>query len=265
MMYHLVSTDPNNYGTVKFRSSINTMNSLVMYRVNSVSTTMNILTTTTDDYLIIETILENECIELTLHFQNRVAYDMRTLAYELNNLFEGQLVSDNESLPIQFLISMDLTNKLIINANKEFVIKDASHRAKMLLGLYHTHLPIASTNKRLFCVSSPLLWYGNVLYLTARTDFVSVVNTDNKEITRSIAYKVNELLYPGVPINCRLPGSWSVISSDQLSSLEFTLVDFQLEPVILQSPLFLSLEIQSINDSSFLPNVNDRGIDWMLD
>ena len=98
-----------------------------------------------------------------------VSSDHVLISYELNNLFEGDLKPVEGDPPIQFLISMDSTNRLIINANKEFVIKEASHRAKLLLGLYDTKLPINSTNKTIVSPSVPFLCYGNVLYLTART------------------------------------------------------------------------------------------------
>ena len=253
MTYHLVSTDPDNYGKVKFRSSISGMNSLVMYRINSLSTFASFSLTTPDDYLIISTTVEDQCIDLTLHFREHGAYEMRTLSNYLNTLFEGQIVPmENQSLPIELTITMDSTNRLVISANKEFTIKEASYGARLILGLYHAHLPIDSTNKKVMSPSVPYLSYGNVLYLTARTDFVSTLNFEDKEITRSIAYKVNELLYSGIPICCKLPGSWSIIHSDQLSTLEFQLVDFQLHPVKLHSPLYLTLEVERLDNSFML-------------
>ena len=231
-----------------------------MYRINSLSTIASFSITTPDDYLIIETTLDNEPIELTLHFQEEGRYELRRLAFELNNLFEGQLVPVDEELPITFSLSMDSTNRLVISANKEFVIKDASYGAKLLLGLYHSNLPISSTQKQLLMPSVPYISYGNVLYLTARTDFVSVVNSEDKEITRSIAYKCNELLYPGYPINCKLPGNWSIIHSDSLSTLEFQLVDFMLHPVKLHAPLNVTLEIERLDKSNVLTSVNESSV-----
>ena len=256
MMYHLVSTDPNDYGRIKFRSSINTANCMVMYRINSLSTIASFSMTTPDDYMIIETTLGNETITLTFHFQEHGAYVMRTLAQELNQLLEGELVPVEATLPIELDIVMDSTNRLIISADKEFSIKEASYRVKLLLGLYDTQLPISSTQKQIVMPSVPYISYGNVLYLTARTDFVSVLNSDDKEITRSIAYKVNELLYQGYPIQSKLPGQWSMIHSDQLSSLEFQLVDFRLEPVVLHAPLCITLELQRLDNMNQANQMN---------
>ena len=247
MIHHLCSIDPNDYGTIKFRSSISSLNSVVAYRISSLSTIASFSMTTPDDYMIIETTIEDEPIELTLHFQEHGAYEMRTLIYELNNLFEGQLVSLEDDPPITLTVSMDSTNRLIIGANKEFSVIDASYRVKLLFGLYHSSLPINSIQKQLMCPSVPMLCYSNVLYLTSKTDFVSTINIDDKTETRSICYKINELLYPGVPICSKLPGEYSIIHTDSLGSLEFRLVDFNLQPVILHSPLFITIEIQNLN------------------
>lgn len=254
MLYYLVSTDPNNYGTIQFKTSIASINSTVMYRIQSLSSIASFSMTTPDDYMIIETTIGDEPIELTLHFQEHGAYDLRMLAYELNNLFEGQLVPVDEELPINLQITLDSTNRLVMTANKEFSIKAATHRVKLLFGLYHSTLPINSIQKQILMPSVPYVSYGNCLYLTARTDFVSFVNTDkDKEIAKSIAYKTNELLYNGYPIICRMPGNWSFIQADQLCSLEFQLVDFQLVPVVLHAPLFITLELERVNGINHLP------------
>lgn len=255
MMYHLVSTDPSNYGTVKFRGSIGSMNSVVMYRINSLSTIAGVSLITDDDYLKIETTINNQPIEVMIHFQEHGGYNMRTLAKEIDELVDGQLVPVVEDA-FKIDIAMDSTNRLLITANEDFTITDASHHVKLLLGLYHSTLPIQSTAKTIRCPSVPLTSYGNVLYLTARTDFISTLNLEDKEITRSIAYKTNEVIHPGYPINCKLPGNWSIIHSDQLSSLEFQLVDFQLEPVILHAPLFITLEIERLDNINQYERMN---------
>ena len=95
-----------------------------------------------------------------------------------------------------------------------------------------------------------------MLYLTSKTDFITTLNLDNHEINRSICYKVNELLYPGIPVSCKLPGNWSIIHSDQLSSLEFQLVDFMLQPVKLHAPLYLTIEIENLNNQTYADRTN---------
>ena len=92
--------------------------------------------------------------------------------------------------------------------------------------------------------SIPYRNFGNVLYLMARTDMIcSVNNKEGNEESLSIAYKTNEILYPGFPVMCKIPSQWSIINASQLNQLEFTLVDFQFHPVKLHSPLYITLEL----------------------
>lgn len=254
MMYHLASTDPDNYGRIRFTSSLGSIGSTVLYRVNSLSTFAAFSVTTPEDFLTITTTIQDTCYEFTLTFQEHGAYDLRTLAHELNKLTTNELAlsDDNAEDIFTLTIALDNTSRLVMTANQEFTITQATHRAKLLLGLYDTTLPVSSEQKQFQCPSVPYVSYGSCLYLCARTDFVSTLNVDGKEITRSIAYKVNELLFPGAPVICKLPGQWSVIHSDQLGSLSFELVDFQLQPVILHAPLCLTLEVERL-EAAYAP------------
>ena len=76
----------------------------------------------------------------------------------------------------------------------------------------------------------------------------SVNNKDGNEESLSIAYKTNEILYPGFPVMCKIPSQWSIINSSQLNQLEFTLVDFQFKPVKLHSPLYITIELNNPNN-----------------
>ena len=233
MLCHLVSNDPNNYSTVKFTSqAISKSNTSVMYRINSVSFIASFSITTEQDYLDISTQSQIHRIS----FQDKGRYEVSDLQLLLTTqLGEGWNISFNDRGVLQ------------IEGPEEFNIVDASHNIKILLGLYHTTLPIQSHSKIITMPSVPYRSYGNVLYLTARTDMICSVNDkDGKEESLSIAYKTNEILYPGFPVMCKIPSQWSIINSSQLNQLEFTLVDFQFHPVKLHSPLYITLELTSL-------------------
>jgi len=241
MLCHLVSTDPNNYGTVKFTSSIGKINNTIMYRISSLSFIANFSITTENDYLDIK--IENQTHRIL--FQDKGKYDLRDL---------NEIISSNLQ---DYTINFNDRGLLTIIGPKQFTILDATHNVKLLLGLYHSKLPILSSRPKIInedqtqceltMPSVPYRSYGNVLYLTARTDMIcSVNNNDGNEESLSIAYKTNEILYPGFPVMCKIPSQWSIINSSQLNQLEFTLVDFQFNPVKLHSPLYITIELQSI-------------------
>ena len=112
--------------------------------------------------------------------------------------------------------------------SSEFSIVDASHRVKLLLGLYHSTLPLNSefddTYWRVDAKSVPLTCYGNVLYL--RSKISSVVGFSNNDSVSyiSLCYHIYEILIPNVPIITRVPGSYFPISNQSLTNQEFELV-----------------------------------------
>ena len=189
-----------------------------MYRVNSLSFIANFSITTNDDYLVIESQGQTHIIE----FHDKGKFN---LVHDLNQLFTDQSIEG-------YTFSINDRGLLVLTHTYQFSIVDASHNVKLLLGLYHSNLPITSSrpkiepvneseaqaegeggNCELVMSSIPYASYGNVLYLTARTDMIcSVNNKDGNEESLSIAYKTNEILYPGFPVMCKIPNQWSIIN-----------------------------------------------------
>ena len=235
MIFYISSTDPNNYNTVKFSTNALTGNDKLEFRINQLTTIAAFLITTHDDYIVFET----NSSYFTFHFHDRNAYDRDTLASELTTKFTLNdttfTVSDNEQ------------GTLTITSTNDFKIKEASHRVKVLLGLYNTELPTAFTQS--YTINSvPYTCYGNNLYLKSRiSNIVGFNDSMNKEIYISLCYHVYELFYPNMPIICRFPGNYIKIKPTDLTNLEFTLVDFQNEPIVLKAPLNIVMEVTSIN------------------
>ena len=123
-------------------------------------------------------------------------------------------------------------------------INDATHRAKLLMGLYHCDLPL-EIGTGIYSPSLPLVCYGNILFLESNLPSpVGVRSNDkNKEEYKSIVYKGSDFIYPGIPVNSRTPGPVIITKTDNLTDLEFRLVDFMMEPVILHSPLTITMEV----------------------
>ncbi len=247
MLVHLVSNDPNDYATVRFELSLNMSDVNVMWRVVSMSSMASFSVTTDDDYMNV-TVGD---IDLVYQFTEHGSYDINILSSELNTMLSDGLVG--EELPLTLTCTINDRGLIELNGDSDFIITDASHRIKLLFGMYHMTLPIQSSSKIrtssetqsvIQMNSVPYVCYGNVLYLTARTDALALMNAhDGNEETQSIAYKVNEFLYPNAPIIAKLPGSWNCVRMSQLKTLEFRLVDFMLEPVVLHAPLYVTLEI----------------------
>lgn len=242
MILHLSSDDPACYNKIKFKSSFVNNECNVMWRVSNLSTIASFSIVTNEDYMKIKTA---SGYELKYVFEEHGAYDKYSFINDINNLLSGQIVPE-EGLPFELSIQMNDKGLIDMYGSESFSIVDATHRVKLLFGMYHSDLPIESNDNVIHFVSCPYLCLGNILYLTARTDAVCLTNARGDEESISIAYKVNEILYTGFPIASKMPGQWNMIAANQLQQLEFQLCDFMMEPIQLHAPLYITVEIESI-------------------
>ena len=239
-MLYLQSNNPNNYNTVKILNPLSKEDKFINYRVVNIATTCSFSLTTESDYIKFE-IEEQEYPPI--YFQDKGKYEEEDL-YKILNKYNIELTLNDKKL-FEF------------TSSREFKVIECSHRVKLLLGIYHMEFPIKSKliedKYKINCLSSPYLEQGPIFYLLARTDAISLTNARGHEETFSIIYKTNEYVFNGYQFVSSNRGNWFTIKSSQLQQLEFTLVDFMLEPIILHAPLYLTLEIREGNliDYSF--------------
>ena len=127
MIYSLSSAVPEHYETINVNINIPWKCEQVKYYVSNVNTMSNFLITTEEDFLLI--VMEGE--EYNISFTNKTDYES-SLISDLKKLFgcyektKTAVIEKNEHGNLKFTL------------DKDFQIKDASHRVKLLLGLYHT-------------------------------------------------------------------------------------------------------------------------------
>ena len=238
-MIYLNSYNPDNYETVKFSSSaISKNNGYIKYRINSVSFSLDVLFTTSEDNLKIN----NE----TINWINHSMYKSNELIKRIN-----EILNDNN-----LTSSRDETNRIKISSDNNFIIHSMTHNLELLFGAYNMTYPINSElvgdKYEIVFKSCPLLTYGNNLYLVAKNDFLAFIS-NGQESAQSIAYKIeSEILYNGFNFKANSPGDWVYVKSDSLNNMEFVLCDFSLTPIKLLSPLFLSIETNYLSGSDIL-------------
>lgn len=235
-LHYITSTDPSNYGSVKY-SMTPTVSQPCQVRVSSIQYTANFSITTESDYIELGTANGMGPIETERwFFSDCGAYYTETLPKVVEDITQNGLTCELEE-----------SGLLHFYNQKEYVaITGASHRVKLLLGLYHCNFPLEiHSTMGVLAPSIPLVAYGNMLYLQSNLPSpVGVRSSDkNKEEYKSIVYKGSDFIYPGIPVNSRTPGPVIATKTDNLTDLEFTLVDFMMEPVILHSPLTITMEV----------------------
>ena len=228
-LHYITSTDPTNYGCVKY-SMTPTVSQPCQVRISSIQYTANFSITTEDDWVELK---KEDGTTTKYNFAECGAYYIDTVANVISEITSGELAAT-------------LTDRGLLkytSASYDY-INDATHRAKLLMGLYHCDLPL-EIGTGIYSPSLPLVCYGNILFLESNLPSpVGVRSNDkNKEEYKSIVYKGSDFIYPGIPVNSRTPGPVIITKTDNLTDLEFKLVDFMMEPIILHSPLTITMEV----------------------
>ena len=244
MIFHLKSTDANNYGTIKFSANPPLGKEPLLFRINQINTVSAFLVTTKDDYLEIT----KGSASTKYYFTDKGDYDRTALYQQIQKV-----------IPETITVYLNEMNTLTFSSNYDFTINDASHRVKLSTGLYNSTFPITATkssdNQYFITANSvPYNCFGNCLYLSSNVSSVAGFNDDkNKDVYRSVCYNISEMFIPGVPLISKIPGPKTKILPGDLTKLEFTLVDFQNYPVILKAPLNITMEI--LYDNTIIENV----------
>ena len=97
-------------------------------------------------------------------------------------------------------------------------------------------------------MSPPITNYANKLYLISLQGQAIVSNKNNLEYSPSVACSIDSFIKLGLPLikDFDINPIKTKIWAAALSKLTITLVDFQFEPVVLLSPLFLTLKIKPV-------------------
>ena len=144
------------------------------------------------------------------------------------------------------------TGVISMEYTKDFQIIDASHRVKLLLGLYHSNFPINSNaSKSIIADSTPMLTYGNVLYLKSNQGNALGMIIEGNRYHSPCIYRINNFLKPGLPIISNQKGDKVIVNAEAAKTITMQLVDFMYEPIVLKSPMFITLKIKIIPNQTF--------------
>lgn len=246
MLLSIHSSNQNDYGFVKANINIPWKCSYIKYFVSAINTKANIMLTTTDDS--IEYSINETGKPIHIPFEDRYTYNINELVKYLN---QHQMDEENNCLdPPPLTFEYNTNRTLSIKASKDVTIKSVTHRGQLVTGLFHTTFPITLTANSSYVIKDKL-------YLTSLQGNAVYSSIGDQEYTPSVIATIDTMIIDNAPIIINFEQMSKPIkiktNTDSLKYLEMRLVDFQYQPVILKSPLFVTLKIKP----SYDPDVKD--------
>ena len=246
-IYTINSTDPKHYNRIKANLDMpNTEYSV--FQVSELTTMCSILVLTTNDYFQI----------------NDKRYYFISDYTDLNNesfvgLVDDMIAGDG------YYCELDTAFRIHFFADNEFELNDASYNVKLLMGLYDIKLPLISKyNEQIqtehkqeiiidsvgYTLSTPVLYLlSNIGSKTFKNNLDD--NQISTNLTLKTAMRINNAFSAHMPIMSGNSDFETVIKSNDLSHVEFYLVDANLHEIILLSPLYLTIHVQPMPDNDF--------------
>lgn len=202
----------------------------IKYHVSSLNTKANILITTKDDDIIE---LNNEP-SLTIKFDDCFSLSEKAMLnyFSCINNFTVKIVN----------------RRLVINSNFDFMFTKLTHRARLVTGLLNAELNKTYEAGKDHVFDIPILDYGNKLYLISKQGQGIQSNIGNKEYTPSVIGNIDLTIIDEAPLIIKFETYGrpieNVVNVDSFGMIELELVDFMYQPIILCSPMFVTIKIE---------------------
>ena len=234
--YTVCSTDPKRYS----RINCNLTAPITQYSamtVTCLTANCNILVLNQSDYLMI----------------NDVKYSLGEDYTNLNLDTFAALMKD--VLDPKLSSTLDNAERLVFTSDHPFTINYMTYNMELISGFYNTTFPIVakfdeSLEKYVvkgesvgFTMSTP------VLYLISNVGMQSYRNMNENDLSGAkIVMRLNNSFMASSPIIVNNAEFEVILLSNDLSCLEFTLVDAYMHEVKLLSPMYLSIHVRAIED-----------------
>ena len=241
--YTVTSTNAKEYDVIRTNLQIPNSN-VSRLLVNNLTTKASFIVLSKDDYIIINGNKYNMNDDYGEVFTD-------TFAEILNFLFEG-----NEEITV----AVDTVKRLVLNSESEFTINDMSYNAKMVSGFYNDSFPIESvfngSNYQVLAQSVGYSMLTPILYLVSNLGSKCYDNIDNNYCNHKILMRVSNSFSANYPIINGNAEFQSVVPTNSLSDIEFKLVDANRKPIRLLTPMYLSINVEAVEDDDADAQIN---------
>lgn len=153
-----------------------------------------------------------------------------------------------------FEIRIDEASRVEISSLKKFTIFLASYNVKLLLGYYNTIFPILSEYdeiKNIYKFTPKSVGYTlstPILYIVSNIGVKSYRNLNKSATSSRLLMRLNNSYASNYPIVATNGDFVTLINSNDLSMVEFTLVDANMHEIKLLNPMYLTISVSPIPD-----------------
>lgn len=237
-MLYSAQSSCENYSILKANINVPWECKNIKYYVSSLSMNVNILVSTVDDYIIFENDQDKTCT--TISFTDK---------YNITCSDIEKLFASSSSL---ISLKYDPNKRVFkISTTKDMTLISMTHRAALLTGMFNVKLPLKIEADNGFeCPDIPILDYGNKFYLVSLQGNAIYTNQD---YTPSVIASIDTFIKDGLPMLVNFDSFNKPIkikiNTDGLKYIEMQLVDFMFQPIIVKSPVFVTLKIKPVDKS----------------
>ena len=284
--YTICSTDPDHYNRI-YCNLITPMTAYTSIIVTSLTCNCDMVVLNEDDYVIIECISFDSKGKEVIDCRCRYRSSKRCKAFNRESgkayldkfLFNTVVIDlgdespDNLAKADEFKknIAFDELNGLFnFWLRWNFRIVDMSYNVKLITGFYNTDFPIQSKKgvdekgKDIYYINAKSIGFTMstpILYLTSNIGVQSYrTNLDNK-LDNSQSYglrgskivlRINNSFVSEAPVIVNNADFQTIIPSNDLSMLEFKLVDANMHELELLSPMYITIHCDAIKDEDLM-------------
>lgn len=270
--YTISSIDPERYNHIDACLQAPTTDMAIL-TVTNLTANCNIVVLDEKDYIL----FDDNKKEKIIYFEDTYT--------DLNaETFVGILAKRIQGSILPILTEIDKAGRIVLKSSKELEIKDVSYNVRLLMGWYNVIFPIKInvpdpydkthpykyvSNSVGYYLSTPVLYlvsnlgakcyrnlnlmaYGSTWYKSVAYDRTGIkygLDVKSSMTGNRIVMRLNNSYAANMPIiasNCEFE---TTLVSNDLSNIDFTLVDANMKEVNLLSPMYLSINVKGVKST----------------
>ena len=223
------SKNPNDYGFIHANLNV-PYTQYSTLTIDSLTTNACFEVLNSNDYLKLKKDNDVFTIQFTKSYSD---LNSETLAMLLHDMFMDKDID----------VSVDTTNRIMFLSKNKFSLVECSYNLQLLLGIYDQTLPLESNAEGdyqvIHCLAVGSYLSTPILYLIGSIGGKCFVKNGNGYSNRRVLMRINNSFSPNFPVIASNSEFKVYTLSNDLSNIEFELVDARFRKVKLLTPMYI--------------------------